>query len=227
MRIISKQRAICVGVVTAALAISGEALGFGRGGGVGAAPAAGMDAGGGIGVGVGAGKGVAALRGGATALRPTGGHAFAPGVGAGHAPTARFFAPAGPGPVVGHGPRYGEFGLYGRHRRDGWGGGYWGGGGVFYGDPYYDPNFEVGPAAAGASSYDPNYEIGSGEPGYYDAYAHGRPTVLTALPPVAPDYGLPAQRIVEVPVTVTRTPVQTVAPPPAFNPHIIELEPAQ
>lgn len=83
----------------------------------------------------------------------------------------------------------------------------------FYGDPYYDPNFEVG--------------IGSGGPGYYETYAYGRPAALTALPPGAPEYGLPGQRIVEVPVTVTRAPVQTAEPPPAFNPRIIELEPAR
>ncbi len=241
MRIISKQqRAICAGFVTAALAISaGEALGFGRGGAMGAAPAGGMGVGGGgdIGVGVGGGKGVAVGRGPVATPHPIvpGGHALAPGFGNGYPPAARFLPPGGPGPVVGHGPRYGEFGLYGRRRHDGCGdgagcgGGYWGGGGVYYGGGYYDPNYEVGAAAAGPYLYSPNYQvgIGSGEPGYYDTYAHGRPAALTALPPVAPEYGLPGRRIIEVPVTVMRTPIQTVEPPPAFNPHIIELESAR
>ena len=103
------------------------------------------------------------------------------------------------------------------------------GGGVYYGDGYYDPNYEVGLAAAGPSVYDPNYlvGVGSGGPGYYDTYAYGRPAALTALPPVAPEYGMPGQRVIEVPVTVTQTNVQTLGPSPVPNPHIIELPPAR
>jgi len=69
--------------------------------------------------------------------------------------------------------------------------------------------------------------IGSGRSGYYDGYAYGRPAALTALPPVAPEYGVPGQRVIEVPVTVMQTNVQTVGRSPAANPHIIELPPAK
>ncbi|MFY9656738.1 MAG: hypothetical protein WAK01_09150 [Methylocystis sp.] len=103
------------------------------------------------------------------------------------------------------------------------GGGYWGGGGVYYGDAYYDANYEVGLAAAGPSFYDPNYRvgIGSGGPSYYDSYAQGRPAALTSLPPAEAEYGLPAQ---DIPVTVW--PVRIIEPSSALNPHIILLEPA-
>jgi hypothetical protein len=123
--------------------------------------------------------------------------------------------------------RYGDFGIYGRRQRYGCGegacGGYWGGGGVYYGDDYSEPNYEVGFAAAGPRIYDPNYQqgIGSGGPGYYDTYAQGRPAALTALPPAEPEYGLPPQGI---PVTVR--PVRFIEPTSTLNPHIILLEPA-
>jgi hypothetical protein len=121
--------------------------------------------------------------------------------------------------------RYGEFGIYSRRERYGCGngacGGYWGGGGVYYGDAYYDPNYEVGLGAAGPRFYDPNYRAGtgSGAPGYYDTFAQGRPAALTALPPAEPEYAFPAQGI---PVTVR--PVRIVEPSSALNPHIILLQ---
>jgi hypothetical protein len=191
MRIISKQRAVCACVVAATLAFAmSEALAAARGGAGG--PHAGA----------------------AHSGRPTPG----PGVAGGAAPGWR---PPHSGAWSGypsHAARYGEFGPYAQRQQYGCGGGacgggYWGGGGVYYGDGYYDPNFEVG--------------IGSGGPGYYDSYAYGRPAALTALPPVAPEYGMPGQRVIEVPVTVMQTNVQTVGPSPAANPHIIELPPAK
>ncbi|HXZ17798.1 MAG TPA: hypothetical protein VEH77_17880, partial [Roseiarcus sp.] len=132
------------------------------------------------------------------------------GVAGGAAPVWRPAVAGGWGGYQSHAARYGEFGVYSRRWQYGCGGGYWGGGGVYYGDGYYDPNFEVG--------------IGSGGPGYYDAYAYGRPAALTALPPAAPEYGAPGQRVIELPVTVTQTNIQSVGPSPAYNPHIIELQ---
>ena len=191
MRIISKQRAVCACVVAATLAFAmSEALAAARGGAGG--PRAGA----------------------AHSGKPTPG----PGVAGAAAAGGRPPLSGAWGGHASHAARYGEFGLYGRRQQygcggDACGGGYWGGGGVYYGDGYYDPNFEVG--------------IGSGGPGYYDSYAYGRPAALTALPPVAPEYGAPGQRVIEVPVTVMQTNVQTVGPSPAANPHIIELPPAK
>jgi len=205
MRINSKQRAIFAGVVAATLAVTiSEALAAGRG----------------------AAGGPRGIVGAPHIGKPTPG----PGVAGGGAPSWRPPVVSGWGGYQSRAARYGEFGAYGRRRQygcgdgDGCGGGYWGGGGVYYGAGYYDPNYEVGLAAEGPYLYNPNYEvgIGSSRPGYYDAYAHGRPAALTALPPVAPEIAFPGPRIIEVPVAVTRTPVE---PPPAFNPHIIELQP--
>jgi hypothetical protein len=207
MRINLKQRAVCACVVAATLALTmSEALAAGRGG-------------------AGGRRASAAAHGG----KPTPG----PGVAGGAALGSRPPVPGGWGGYPSRAARYGEFGVYGRRQQYGCGGGacgggYWGGGGVYYGDGYYDPNYEVGPAAAGPYDYDPNYRVGlSAGPGYYDTYAAGRPAALTALPPIAPEYGMPGQRVIEVPATVTRTNLQAVAPSPAANPHIIELTPAK
>ncbi len=207
MRINSKQRAVCACVVAATLAFAtSEALAAARGGAGG--PRAGAPHGG----------------------RPMPG----PGVAGGAALGSRPSLPGAWNGYTSHAARYGEFGVYGRRQQYGCGGGacgggYWGGGGVYYGDGYYDPNYEVGLAAAGPSFYDPNYlvGVGSGGPGYYDTYAYGRPAALTALPPVAPEYGVPGRRVIEVPVTVTQTNIQTLEPSPVPNPHIIELPPAR
>jgi len=206
MRVNLKQRAVrtCIFAATLVFATS-EALAAGRGGAGGPRGGAGVSRGG----------------------RPM----PEPGLAGGGAPGWRPAVPSGWGGHPSRAAPYGEFGLYGRRRQDGCGGGacaggYWGGGGVYYGDGYYDPNYEVGAAAAGPYEYNPNYQvgIGSGGPGYYDTYAYGRPAALTALPPGAPEYPPPGQRLIEVPVTVTQSNMQTVEPPRALNPHIIELQ---
>ncbi len=203
MRINLKQQAACLGVVAVTLSFPlNEAVAAGRGG------ARGPHAG-------------AVVHRASPLLQGA-------GVARSGAPGRRAPLPGGWRADQAQAARYGDFGIYSRRQRYGCGdgacgGGYWGGGGVYYGDAYCDPNYQVGLAAAGPSFYDPNYRlgIGSGGPGYYDAYAHGRPAALTALPPAEPDYGLPAQGI---PVTVR--PVRIIEPSSTLNPHIILLEPA-
>lgn len=153
-----------------------------------------------------------------------GGSGFGPGLGQHWAPAPGghgggypgFAAPrrAYGGGFSGHGVWYRPHAYYGGytfHRHGlplgfgGFGGGYWGGGGVYYPDPGFDY-------------------------GYGFDYAEGRPAAyngLTGYPPAfypAPTYERPPLPLHEAPTVAYGPTIVNVAAPPGADPHVIYLQ---